>query len=75
MTIDMKRPEGNRIIELKVRCGNDCRNESYINGDSYEYIVMEKDYPIVSTKYLLNEGDGYKVLKESYDKSKRYEGI
>ena len=75
MTINMQRPENDRITDLKVRCEKDCTNVTYINGNSYESVVTEKDYPIVATSYLLGQGDGYQILKESYDKRTRYEGI
>ena len=75
MTIDMQKPEEDRVTDLKVRCENDCTNATYINGYSYETLVTEKGYPIVTTSYLLSGGDRNKILKESYDKTTRYEGI
>ena len=66
MTIDMRKPEGNRITDLKVRCGADCKNAIDINSISYEEIVPNKEYPVVGTKFLFGGNDGYKDLKKSY---------
>ena len=66
MTIDMNRPEGSRITDLKVRCSQDCQNSIDINNALYEEIIPNKNYPVVGTKFLLGGNDGYKALKESY---------
>ena len=66
MTIDMRKPDGNRITDLKVRCGLDCTNAIDINSMSYEEIVPNKEYPVVGTKFLFGGNDGYKDLKKSY---------
>ena len=66
MTVNIMKPEGSRITDLKVRCNHDCTNRVDINGSWYEAIIPNKDYPVVGTTYLFNEGDGYKALKQSY---------
>ena len=40
--------------------------------DKYQKIIPDKDYAIVVPSYLVNAGDGYKVLKENH--RKRVEG-
>ena len=66
MTINMMMPEGRRITDLNVRCSQGCTDKIDISGNSYEAIVANKDYPVVGTTYLFNEGDGYKALNQSY---------
>ena len=58
MTIDITRPEGSRVTSLEVRC-NDC-----VQDENYEKVNPEKDYAVVATSYLINGGDGNKILKE-----------
>ena len=65
VTIDITKPVGSRIMNLEVRC-SDC------SEDKYEKIIPKKDYTIVVPSYLVNAGDGYKVLKENH--RKRVEG-
>lgn len=31
---------------------------------SYEHINLDKKYTIITTKYLVNGGDGYKMIKD-----------
>ena len=50
---------------MEARC-SDCAE------DKYEKIIPNKDYTIVVPSYLVNAGDGYKVLKENH--RKRVEG-
>ena len=52
-------------MNLEVRC-------SECSEDKYEKIIPNKDYAIVVPSYLVNAGDGYKVLKENH--RKRVEG-
>jgi len=66
MTIDMRKPKGNRITDLKVRCAPDCKNAIDINSILYEEIVPNKEYPVVGTKFLFGGNDGYKDLQKSY---------
>ena len=66
MTIDMSKPKGNRITDLKVRCGTECKNAIDINSILYEDIVPNKEYPVVGTKFLFGGNDGYKDLQKSY---------
>ena len=65
ITIDLTKPAGSRIKNLEVRC-SDC------SEDKYEKIIPNKDYTIVVPSYLVNAGDGYKVLKDNH--RKRVEG-
>ena len=58
MTIDITKPEGSRVISLEVRC-DDCAQDT-----NYEMINLEKDYAVVTSSYLINGGDGNKILKE-----------
>ena len=69
MTIDMKKPVGSRITDLKVRCDQTiapCIDSIKINDAVYENILPNKEYPVVGTTYLYNGGDGFKALKQSY---------
>ena len=65
VTIDITKPAGSRIMNLEVRCSD-------FSEDKYEKVIPNKDYTIVVPSYLVNAGDGYKVLKESHQK--RVEG-
>ena len=65
ITIDLTKPAGSRIQNLEVRC-SDC------SDDKYEKVIPNKYYTIVVPSYLVNAGDGYKVLKENH--RKRVEG-
>ena len=69
MTIDMKKPVGSRITDLKVRCDPTiakCIDSIEINDAVYENILPNKEYSVVGTTYLYNGGDGFKALKQSY---------
>ena len=69
MTIDMKKPVGSRITDLKVRCDPTiatCIDSIEINDAVYENILPDKEYSVVGTTYLYNAGDGFKTLKQSY---------
>ena len=65
VTIDLTKPAGSRIKNLEVRCSDG-------SEDKYEKVIPNKDYTIVVPSYLVNAGDGYKVLKENH--RKRVEG-
>ena len=65
VTIDLTKSAGSRIKDLEVRCSDS-------SEDKYEKIIPNKDYAIVVPSYLVNAGDGYKVLKENH--RKRVEG-
>ncbi|XP_022196409.2 protein 5NUC [Nilaparvata lugens] len=55
---DVTKPIGQRVILLKVRCGN-CTVPVYENVDD------NKIYGIVVTDYLANGGDKYEIIKDN----------
>ena len=59
MTIDMRRPGGDRITKLEVLSNNSANS-------IYENVKPKKDYAIAAPSYILNGGDGYKILKDRY---------
>ena len=57
MTLDLRRPKGQRVIDLMVRC-------SRCKYPRYNPINMDEIYKVATVNYLLNGGDGHKILKE-----------
>lgn len=53
----MKNELGSRVKSVMILC-SECKLPSY------EYINLDKKYTIITTKYLANGGDEYKMLKE-----------
>lgn len=48
---------GSRVQSVMIRC-SDC------NLPAYEPIQLDKQYKIIMSKYLINGGDGYTMIKE-----------
>ena len=56
---DVRRPSGNRVLEVSVRCGRDCFTPKY------EPLSVTKMYHVISSSYVDNGGDGYFMLNSS----------
>ncbi|KAF5296487.1 hypothetical protein FQR65_LT01476 [Abscondita terminalis] len=56
-TVDKTRPVGQRVVEAKVRCG-------LCSVPGYGPIVPEKNYRVITRRFLSDGADGYVVLKE-----------
>jgi 5'-nucleotidase len=54
----MNRPEGQRVVDLKVKC-SDCEVPEFVPLDN------DKLYDLVLSNFLLNGGDGYKMIKDN----------
>jgi 5'-nucleotidase len=52
---DISRPNGTRVVEVKVRCA-DCATPAMVNLD------LAKKYRIVMQDFLANGGDGYRMF-------------
>lgn len=58
MTLDLRRPKGQRVVDLLVRC-------SKCKYPRYNPIQMDEIYKVATVNYLLNGGDGHVILKEN----------
>ncbi|KAK5641699.1 hypothetical protein RI129_010246 [Pyrocoelia pectoralis] len=57
-TVDRTKPPGTRIVDAKARCG-------LCKVPTYENIVPDKIYRILTRKFVSRGGDGYSILKEN----------
>ncbi len=51
----MSQPEGSRVQEVRVRC-SDCRVPRYSKLD------LNQTYPILTSTFIINGGDGYAMI-------------
>ena len=58
ITFDAKRPVGDRVVELMVRCRR-CR------VPTYEPVRLDDIYQVATYSFLIEGGDGYSVIKEN----------
>lgn len=56
VTYKMKNAVGSRVQSVMIRC-SDCKEPSY------EPINQNRQYTIITTKYLMNGGDQYTMIK------------
>ena len=54
-TFDIRKPKGNRVIELKVKSDD---------NDGYEDVIDNKNYKVTTISFLAKGGDGSKFLQE-----------
>lgn len=57
VTYDMKNAVGSRVQSVMIRCSN-CKEPAY------EPINEDRQYTIITTKYLINGGDQYTMIKD-----------
>lgn len=56
VTYNMKNAVGSRVQSVTIRC-SDCKEPSY------EPIDQNRQYTIITTKYLMNGGDQFTMIK------------
>lgn len=61
VTYDLNKPAGKRVVSALVRCA-ECR------VPTFEEIEDEKWYGILTTTFVADGGDGYKIIQEHADK-------
>ncbi|TRY64203.1 hypothetical protein TCAL_04631 [Tigriopus californicus] len=57
VTFDLRRQEGDRVIQLKTRCSK-CR------VPKYQPVDLNQEYNVTTVSYLANGGDGYHIIKD-----------
>lgn len=60
---DLSKPEGSRVVSIKVRC-NECE------VPIYEDLDEEKYYRVAVNSFLVTGGDGYAILRDNLQNHK-----
>ena len=65
VTVDLNRPEGDRVIELMARCRR-CR------VPAYETVQLDQVYQVAMSAFLIEGGDGYSVITKNVIERSNY---
>ncbi len=57
VTYDLRAPNGQRVVEAKIRCAQ-------CEVPRFEPLAPETEYDILTNDYLIQGGDGYDMLEE-----------